>query len=151
MSYRKNRSAFSHHSSMVLCSGCGCRLRGRGRVAGRLRRAGRFRLRVERGLLPSLLEVCDRLLHLLLEVVAERLLLADGVEYAGVRRFDEAQEVGLEASHALDGNVVNLSARRRPDDEHLLLDLHRLVLRLLQNLDESLPARELRLSSAVEG
>src|SRR5207237_775784 len=76
----------------VSCPGCGYRLRGGGRAGRSLRRAGRLGLRVERGLLPSLLEVGDRLLHLFFEVVAERLLLADGVEYAGVRRFDEAQE-----------------------------------------------------------
>src|SRR5438270_10055376 len=143
-----NSSFIIPHSSFSLCPGCGGRLRRR--AGRRLRRAGRLGLRVERGLLPGLLEVGDRLLHLCFEVVAERLLLADGVEYAGVRRFDEAQEVGLEASHVLDGDVVNLSARRGPDDEHLLLDLHRLVLRLLQNLDEALAAREVRLRRRVE-
>src|SRR2546421_10064022 len=145
-----NSSLCTLHSSLSLRPGCGYRLRGGGRAGRSLRRAGRLGLRVERGLLPSLLEVGDRLLHLFFEVVAERLLLADGVEYAGVRRFDEAQEVGLEASHVLDGDVVNLSARRGPDDEHLLLDLHRLVLRLRPNLGQALAARELRLRRAVE-
>src|SRR5215204_2360069 len=123
---------------------------GRGR-RGRLRRVGRrVGLRVEGALLPGGLEVVDGVDQLLLDLVGERLLLADGVEDARLRGLDEALEVSLEAAHLIDGDVVELTARRRPEDKHLLLDTNRPVLRLLQNLDEALTPRELLLRRAVE-
>src|SRR5215207_11034170 len=138
-----NSSFTTRHSSFPLCYG---RDR-RGRFRGVNRRVG---LRVEAALLPGGLEVGDGADQFLLDLVGERLLLADAVENARLRGLDEALEVRLEAAHLIDGNVVELTARRRPEDEHLLLDIYRPVLRLLQNLDEALAARELRLRRAVE-
>src|SRR4051812_39040205 len=111
---------------------------------------GRVGLRVERAILPRRLEVSDDLFESCLYLVGESLLLAQGVEQRRMRSLDEVREVCLEAARLIHGDVVELAARRCPEDEHLFFDFHRLILRLLQNLYEALAARELRLRCLVE-
>src|SRR6185436_13258251 len=108
------------HSSLLSCPRRCARLS----ADGPRRVCGRVGLRVEGAILPRRLEVADDLFEVCLYLVRERLLLTYGAERRGVRSLDEAHEVRLEASGLIDGDVVELAARRGPDNEHLLLDIH---------------------------
>src|SRR5690606_7304260 len=65
-------------------------------------------------------------------------------------RAQELHELTLEGAHALDRDVIEMAVRGRPDDRDLLRERQRLVLRLLQDLDQALTARQLLLRRRVE-
>ena len=62
----------------------------------------------------------------------------------------ELIEPGLQLADLADGDTVEVAVDRREDAQDLLFDLERLILRLLQDLDEALAAIELRLRPFVE-
>ena len=65
-------------------------------------------------------------------------------------RVEEAIQLLLEGAHVLDRDRVEVAVGRGVDDRDLLLDRQRLILRLLQDLDEPAAAIELRLRRLVE-
>src|SRR5437016_3084819 len=85
-----------------------------------------------------------------LQLVVQDLLLPDAAEYVRVARLDELVELGLERAHLRQRDLVEISVRARVDDRDLALHRERLVLRLLQQLDETRPAIETRLRRLVE-
>src|SRR5262245_4341267 len=98
----------------------------------------------------ALLELVDRRGQLLVQLVAELLGFADLLEDAVIRGAQVIEEFGLEAADVLDRNGVQMSLRTKEDRDDLLLDRERLVLRLLEQLDESGTALQLRLRGGVE-
>ena len=68
----------------------------------------------------------------------------------GVLRLEEAIQLLLVAAHVVDGDGVEEALGAGVDDHHLLLDRQRLILRLLQDLDQPAAAIELRLRRLVE-
>ena len=58
--------------------------------------------------------------------------------------------VGLELLDPLDRHVVHVAVLHRPDHRHLHLDRHRVVLPLLEELDDALAAIDLGLRRRVE-
>ena len=74
--------------------------------------------------------------------------IASGI--AGCSRLDVVQELGVEAAHVLDRHLVELAGRARPHRDDLDLQGLRLVLRLLEHLDQAGAARELGLGRRVQ-
>ena len=60
------------------------------------------------------------------------------------------QELGFKSTYVLDGNVVSVSVAGSPNDEDLLFNVHRLVLRLLQNLRQTLTTSKLCLGCLIQ-
>src|SRR5262245_40146668 len=97
----------------------------------------------------ALLEFIERGFELRFQAVVNRLLIAN----RGERRplvFEELQKFALEVTDAFDRDVVNVAVRRGPDHRNLFLDVHRLVLRLFENLGQTLAAGQLALRGGVE-
>ncbi len=65
-------------------------------------------------------------------------------------RPHELPQLTLESLHVLDDHVVHVPLRHRIQDEHLLLDRKRLVLGLLENLDDAAATLELGEGSRVQ-
>src|SRR5437868_5740015 len=74
----------------------------------------------------------------------------DRVQDVVVTRPYEVQQLGLEATDVGRRDVVEVAVRAREDRYHLLLDGHRRVQRLLQQLHQPRAALELRLRDRVE-
>src|SRR5438876_4282264 len=95
-----------------------------------------------------------RVVHGLREALAQRvrdlLLVADLGEDPGTLALEPTVEVRLEVRDRVHRQVVEQSLGPREDDGNLLLDGHRPVLALLQDLDHALAARELHLGRPVE-
>src|SRR5213083_611713 len=95
-----------------------------------------------------------RVVHGLREALAQRvrdlLLVADLGEDPGTLALEPTVEVRLEVRDRVHRQVVEQSLGPREDDGNLLLDGHRPVLALLQDLDHALAARELHLGRTVE-
>ena len=56
--------------------------------------------------------------------------------------FDKPQQLSFKLSDLIDWHIVGESVGCGPDEQHLFLDIHRLILRLFQNLSQSLAARQ---------
>ena len=69
---------------------------------------------------------------------------------AGVRVLDEAVQLGFEAADILNREIVEVAVGAGEDDQNLLFDRQRLILVLLQNLDQAAAAVELLLRGLVE-
>src|SRR5205809_1015607 len=99
-------------------------------------------------------ELRHRVVHGLREALAQRvrdlLLVADLGEDPGTLALEPTVEVRLEVRDRVHRQVVEQSLGPREDDGNLLLDGHRPVLALLQDLDHALAARELHLGRTVE-
>src|SRR5437763_522119 len=67
-----------------------------------------------------------------------------------MRGLDKRIEVRLKLPEVFDSYVVSESVGHGPDDENLVLDLHRNVLWLLQDLGQPATALELRLCGFVQ-
>src|SRR5688500_20171731 len=65
-------------------------------------------------------------------------------------RLEEAIVILFVAAQLVDLDGIEEAVRRGVDDRHLLLDGDRLILRLLQDLDQAAAAIELRLRRLVE-
>src|SRR5216117_1149085 len=95
-----------------------------------------------------------RVVHGLREALAQRVrdlvLLADLRQDPGVLALERAVEVRLEVPDRVRRQIVEQPLRAREDDRDLLLDGHRPVLALLQDLDHALTARELDLGRTIE-
>src|SRR4030095_4649479 len=83
--------------------------------------------------LPELLE---RGVQSGLDLVVDLLLLAQRVDQRPLARIEELEQLDLVRAHLLDRNRIQVAVGRGVDDDDLLLDRQRLVLRLLQHLDE---------------
>ena len=67
-----------------------------------------------------------------------------------MRGIDVLQEARLELLHAVQRHIVQEALRAGVDAHHLLLDRHRLVLRLLEQFDQARAAVELPLRGLVQ-
>ena len=67
-----------------------------------------------------------------------------------MRVLNKLQQPGFELADVFDSDVVCVTVGRGPDPQHLFLDVHRLILRLFQNLCQPLSASELCLRRLVE-
>ena len=68
----------------------------------------------------------------------------------GSRVFNERLQPLLKLLEIFDCDVVDKTLGRGPDNQHLLLDRHRRILRLLKYFHQPLTAIELRLCRLVE-
>src|ERR1039457_2126172 len=98
----------------------------------------------------AFLEFLERGRHLGLQFVVEGLLFANLLKDAGMRVFHEFIELPLKLPALLDRQVVEGAAGAGIDGQDLLLDRHRAVLPLLEDLGEALPASELLLRGRSE-
>src|SRR5688500_7204987 len=117
------------------------------RIPVSLRRRSRGRCASRQELLVELLQ---RSLECPLRLIVERLLLGDAGEHGRMAGFDEAVEILLVAAQLFDRHRIEEAPGRGVDDRHLTLDGDWLILRLLQDLDETAAAIELRLRGLVE-
>src|SRR5581483_4438584 len=85
-----------------------------------------------------------------LQLIVELFLLDDAAEDLRMTRFDELVELGFERAHVADRHVVEKPVRAGVNDRDLTLDRQRVVLRLLQQLDQPGAAIELLLRGLVE-
>ena len=60
------------------------------------------------------------------------------------------QQLGFEAPDVFDGHRVQVTAGAQEDRNHLLLNRHGLILRLLEQLDQPLTTLQLRLGRGVQ-
>src|SRR5687767_9615327 len=98
-------------------------------------------------LLAKLLESgVDLPLHLIVDL----LLLFDAVKQSRVAQLERAVQLGLVRADVANRHLVEVPVCARIDNEHLFLDRERVVLRLLQNFDETRAAIELPLRRGVE-
>src|ERR1039457_3622448 len=98
----------------------------------------------------AFLEFLERGRHLGLQFVVEGLLFANLLKDAGMRVLHEFIELPLKWPALLDRQVVEGAAGAGIDGQDLLLDRHRAVLPLLEDLGEALPASELLLRGLVQ-
>src|SRR5215208_3848455 len=98
----------------------------------------------------ALLEVVDRLLQRLLQLLGELLALPYLIEDVLVRGLDVLQELALELLDVLDGHGIQMAPGTEEDGDDLLLDRHRAVLRLFEQLDKPGTAVQLVLRGFVE-
>src|SRR5215211_7164454 len=92
--------------------------------------------------LVALVEVLDGVPELLLGLVGELLLLADGVQDLGVAVAHVVPELILPVRDVDRLDVVEVAVRRREDDRDLLLYRHRVALVLPEDRREALAAGE---------
>src|SRR4030095_48436 len=64
--------------------------------------------------------------------------------------LDEVEQLGFKVAHVLNGNIIGVTVTRSPNDQYLFFNLHRLILRLLENLNQALTAGELRLRCFIQ-
>src|SRR4029077_16534425 len=83
-------------------------------------------------------------------LVVEDLLFGDAGEHTRRARLEETIEFLLVAAHLLDRYRIEVALRRGVDNRHLFFDLQGLILRLLEDLDETAAAIQLRLRGFVE-
>src|SRR6185312_740183 len=95
-------------------------------------------------------EIVEEARQLFLGIAAELALAADRLENPRLPRLELAQHRRLEAGHLRDVDLVEISPRAGEDRDHLLLDWHRRILRLLQELGEPRAARQEALRRRVE-
>src|SRR5688572_10022353 len=95
-------------------------------------------------------EVVQCALQRRLQVIVEDLLLSDAGQHARMAGLEEPVEILLVATHIFNRNRVEEALGGRIDNGDLLLDGERLILRLLQNFDETAAAIELCLCRLVE-
>src|SRR5690554_6781677 len=88
------------------------------------------------------LELVDRVIQILDRVVAEDVGLAQGVEHLGVAT-EVVEQLALKAKDVFDRNLIELAVGACPDRDDLVFDRVRRVLRLAQQLGESLTPGEL--------
>ena len=69
---------------------------------------------------------------------------------SGVRGAHVVEILRLELPHLFDRHIVEEAVRRRPEIDNLLLDRHRLVLALLEDLGQPHAALDLRAGGRVE-
>ena len=100
--------------------------------------------------LELLLEFADGALQFRAGLVGNLFFLSDLRQQRAVARVHELNQVLLEALNVRHGNVVDHAAGAREDHQDLLLDRQRRELALLQDFDQPLPARELRLRGLIE-
>src|SRR3546814_3922567 len=74
----------------------------------------------------------------------------DAVEHVAVASTEPFEELGLEAGHVFDGDRVEVAVGGGVQRHDLLLDRHRAVERLLEQLDEPVAAVEGGLGDLVE-
>ncbi len=67
-----------------------------------------------------------------------------------MRTLAESKQLLLEPLEVLDRHIVGKPVRNGPDDKHLFNDVHRHVLRLLEDLGQAFAAFELVLRRFVE-
>src|SRR6266571_5739544 len=103
-----------------------------------------------RSLRPNVLDILQRLFEIFLNLVGHRFLLAQSVEDARMRVLNEAYQLRFECAHVSNRYIVGVAIVRGPDDQHLFLYIHWLVLRLLQNFSQAFAERELRLRSLIQ-
>src|SRR4029453_8872331 len=95
-------------------------------------------------------EFLHQVVQLRLHVVVDLLLVDQLPQQRGVAVVDELVQLNLEAANRGDLDLVEVAVDGREDDQDLLLDRQRLILRLLQDLDQALAAIELCLRRLVE-
>src|SRR5262245_6812442 len=100
-------------------------------------------LRDLRGRRERLPELFQRLVQVRLDRVVDLLLLGERGEQARLARVEEAVQLRLVGAHLIDRNRIDEAVGGRDDDDDLLLDRQRLILRLLQHFDEPAAAIEL--------
>src|SRR3954471_16001601 len=83
-----------------------------------------------------LAELLQGLIEIRLDRIAQLLLGRERREELRAARVEELVQVRLVGAHVLDRHGVEITVRRRVDDDDLLLDRERLVLRLLQHFHE---------------
>ena len=84
------------------------------------------------------------------QLLGELLALADLFEDLLVRALHVLEELPLELLNVLNGHGVEVAPGAQEDGDDLLLDRHRAVLRLLEQLDQPAAAVQLRLRCFVE-
>src|SRR5688572_18790353 len=97
-----------------------------------------------------LVELLQRRFQRRLQVVVQRLLFGDAGEDRWMARLDKAVEILFVPAQVLDRNRIEESLGGRVDHRHLLLDGDRLILRLLEDLDQPAASIELGLRRFVE-
>src|SRR5262249_19036786 len=100
--------------------------------------------------LELLAEALDRLAELLLEVRRHLLFLDQTVTNRRLLFLHVSQELLLPARHLVARHLVDVAAGAGEDDHYLVREVHRLELRLLQDLDHAVTAVELALRRLVE-
>src|SRR6185436_6099392 len=98
----------------------------------------------------GLREIADRGLSEAGGFVVERLGVADLAEQGAVFRAHVAQQAALEAGHGVDRHRVEEAVDAGEDRNDLLLDRHRRILRLLEQLGQARAAVEQALGRGVE-
>ena len=81
-----------------------------------------------------------------IEIFALHNLFAD-FRVAG---FDKAEKAGLKGANLFDGHVIQKAVGRRVNHHHLMINPHRLVLRLFQKFGHALAAFQLVARGLVE-
>jgi len=95
-------------------------------------------------------EVFQHLFQSGLDLVGQRFLLCDIGEQAWMRILYKLEQARFETFDVFKRDVVCEAVGCGPDHEHLLFDVHRLILRLLQDFSETLTTRELCLRGFIE-
>jgi hypothetical protein len=85
-----------------------------------------------------------------LKVLAERTFPVNGLEHSGLVRSKVGQEVGLPLENLVDGDVVEETVDTSKDQRNHLVDGHRRVLLLLEELGKTLSARQGLFGSSVQ-
>src|SRR3954464_3442024 len=102
------------------------------------------------GLPVSLLKFRQRGLQFCRKRVTEGFLRADFREQLGFARLQEIRELGLEVLHFFHGDIVEDVVLHGPKNRSLDFHRNRVVLRLLEKLDDAFAALELGLRLGVE-
>jgi hypothetical protein len=76
-------------------------------------------------------------------VLAELFGFPDGVQDIRMMPADVSEKVGLESTHVVYRHIIEMTPRAEEDRHDLLLDRHRRVLRLLEQLGKSGTSLEL--------
>ena len=95
-------------------------------------------------------EACGNLLQLGLEVLAESTFPLDGVEQVSLVRPEVGNEVGLPCQDLVDGDVVEKTVDTSVDQRNHLVDSHRAVLLLLEELGQTLTTAEGLLGGSIQ-
>src|SRR6478672_5013454 len=85
----------------------------------------------------GLAELGQRLTEVALERIVDLLLLGEGGEQLRATRIEEGVQVTFVIAHLLDWHPVEEPVVRGVDDDDLLLDRQRLILRLFRDFDQA--------------
>src|SRR2546426_3249714 len=88
-------------------------------------------------------ELFQRPIEVALERIVELFLGGDPREDSGMTRLEKAVQFLLVRADVRNGNRIEVPVRAREDNRDLLLDRERLILRLLEDLDQTLAAAQL--------